>query len=109
MRATTYHIFFNNLSNRLRVEIISSLKEKGKSVNELVKDTKEEQSKISHALAGLRRCNLVNFRQKGKIRIYSLNRKTMMPLLKIIDAHSMENCEGVCKKCSVCKIERSSL
>ena len=69
----TYHIFFNNLSNPLRINIVTSLYEKDKSVNELVKEIKQEQSKISHALASLRKCNVVEVKQKGKLRIYSLS------------------------------------
>jgi len=95
----TYHVFFSNLANPLRIKIISSLREKEKSVNDLVKELKVEQSKISHALRNLRECNLVDFKQKGKERIYSLNKKTLIPILKLIDKHSKEHCKGKCKFC----------
>lgn len=98
----TYHIFFSNLANPLRIKIISALKKNSKSVSDLVKDLKVEQSKLSHALKNLRNCNLVEFKQKGKERIYSLNRKTLIPILKLIDKHSKENCKGKCKFCN-CK------
>jgi len=99
-----YHIFFNNLANPLRIKIIESLEKKEKSVTEIVKQTKEEQSKVSHALANMKKCNLVSVRKKGKIRLYSLNKKTLLPILKIIDKHPIEGCDGNCKQCEECKI-----
>ena len=89
----TYHIFFRNLSNPIRTKIISSLRHKDKSVNELAKDIGIEQSKLSHALASLRFCSVVEVKSKGKERIYSLNKKTIIPLLKIIDNHKCQFCK----------------
>jgi DNA-binding transcriptional ArsR family regulator len=103
MNKRTYHVFFSNLSTPLRVEIISALSEKDMCVNELVKKLKAEQSKLSHALSGLKKCNLVNAEYKGKLRIYSLNRKTVLPVLKLIDKHTDENCGEYCKECTMCK------
>jgi DNA-binding transcriptional ArsR family regulator len=99
---STYHLFFNNLANELRVEIISALKNKEMCVSELSKNLGVEQSKLSHALTSLKNCNLVKVKQKGKNRIYSLNKKTMLPILEIIDAHSKEHCGGNCGKCEIC-------
>lgn len=100
MYKNTYHIFFTNLANPLRIEIISALKNKNMSVSELAKALNTEQSKLSHALASLRECNLVNFKQNGKERIYSLNRKTMLPILRLIDKHAKAHCNGKCKFCA---------
>lgn len=104
MNNKTYHIFFSKLANPLRIEIISLLKknEKGLSVTEITKNMWVEQSKVSHALADLRNCNLVTVKQKGKQRIYSLNKETMLPILEIIDKHSEKNCGGNCVACSKC-------
>ncbi|MEK6906345.1 MAG: metalloregulator ArsR/SmtB family transcription factor [Nanoarchaeota archaeon] len=88
----TYYIFFRNLANPVKVSIISSLKNKEMSVNELVRDLKEEQSKISHALSSLSHCNIVISRHSGKKRIYSLNKNTIIPILKIIDKHKCKHC-----------------
>ena len=99
MKKNTYHIFFTNLANPLRIKIISSLKEKEKNVTELVKELKTEQSKISHALTSLKHCNLVEVRKKGKQRIYSLNKKTILPILKIIDKHAKTFCGEKCGGC----------
>jgi len=89
---STYHIFFRNLANPLKVNIISLLKEKNSSVSELAEELKEEQSKISHALASLNHCNIVESKQKGKNRIYSLNKKTILPMLNLIDKHKCKYC-----------------
>lgn len=92
----TYHIFFSKLANPLKISILASLKEKSKSVLELSKDLKIEQSKLSHALASLRGCNIVNVVKKGKKRIYNLNKKTILPMLKLIDKHEKCYCEKCC-------------
>ena len=98
---STYHIFFRNLANPLKIKIISALKEKESSVSDLTYELKVEQSKISHALALLKKCNIVDVEKKGKERIYSLNKKTIIPLLKMIDEHSKSFCN--CKECKGCE------
>lgn len=97
MKCDAYHIFFKNLANPIKTKIIYELKEKPLSVNELSEKMKIEQSKLSHALANLKFCKIVNSTQNGKQRIYSLNKKTIIPILKIIDQHRAAYCPG-CKK-----------
>ena len=97
MNKNTYHIFFNNLANPLKIKIITSLKEKKQSVTELTKSLNEEQSKISHALSSLKHCHIVDLENKGKKRIYSLNKKTIIPILKLIDKHAITYCGKNCK------------
>jgi len=74
------------------------LKEKPMSVSELIEKTKIEQSKLSHALSNLKFCKIVEVKQKGKQRIYSLNKKTIIPILKIIDKHRVNFCPGCNRK-----------
>jgi len=93
MNLNTYHIFFRNLANPEKIKILCVLKEKSCSVNELVKKTKIEQSKLSHALSSLKYCSIVNSTQKGKQRIYSLNKETIIPILKLIDKHKSKFCK----------------
>lgn len=97
MTCNAYHLFFKNLANPLKTQIITSLKEKPKSVSELSKEINAEQSKLSHALMNLKLCNIVTSEQTGKQRIYSLNKKTIIPILKIIDKHKLNYCKG-CKR-----------
>ncbi len=92
MKCATYHYFFKNLANPLKVNIISVLKHRAMNVTELSKELGEEQSKISHALASLNNCNIVESKQDGKNKIYSLNKKTILPLLKAVDSHNCEFC-----------------
>lgn len=93
MNSKPYHIFFGKLANPLKIEIISTLKESSLSVLELAKKLDIEQSKISHALASLKYCKLVNVEKKGKKRIYSLNKDTILPILEIVDKHRKKFCE----------------
>ena len=102
---STYHVFFSNLSNPLRIGIVSCLKGGEKSVGDLVEELKVEQSKLSHALKSLRECNIVKVRVKGKKRIYNLNKKTIVPMLKLIDKHAQQNCKAGCKICNCEKVK----
>jgi DNA-binding transcriptional ArsR family regulator len=96
MKNQTYHVFFTNLANKLKINIILSLRQKEKNVSELSKELNVEQSKISHALSSLKCCNIVKVKQKGKQRIYLLNKNTIIPMLKLIEKHSKTFCKGIC-------------
>ena len=91
-----YHIFFSNLANELKIEIVSELRDGEMSVLELADKLGVEQSKLSHALGSLKCCSIVQVRQEGKKRIYSLNNETILPMLELIDKHEEKFCEG-CK------------
>lgn len=97
MRNLNYHVFFSNLSNKLKMDIIFLLREKEKKVSDLVKSLKVEQSKISHALASLRCYKIVKCRQNGKERIYSLNKETIIPILRVIDKNKDKFCVDLSK------------
>lgn len=92
----TYNIFFTNLANPLKIGIILTLRKKDKNVSEIVKELGVEQSKVSHALKLLKNCNIVNVKQKGKERVYSLNKETILPMLELIDKHSSLYCKNKC-------------
>ncbi len=96
MNHYSYHIFFTNLANPLKIGIILSLRRKERSVSELTKELAVEQSKVSHALGSLKSCNIVNVKQKGKTRIYSLNKETIIPMLELIDKHAIIYCKNKC-------------
>jgi DNA-binding transcriptional ArsR family regulator len=91
-----YYIFFGNLANPLKMDIIEELKKNPSSVLELAKKLNVEQSKLSHALKSLRHCSIVNVEQEGKKRIYSLNKETILPMLDIIDKHETKFCKKCC-------------
>ncbi len=95
----SYHTFFLNLANRLKIDLVLLLRKKEMSVSKIVNKTGIEQSKISHALSSLRCCNIVLCKKDGKKRIYRLNEKTIVPMLKLIDEHSKEFCKHPYSKC----------
>ena len=90
------NLFFETLSTKLRWRILEILKEKPKTVNEICKIIKEDQSKISHNLKRLRECYFIEVKKQGKERIYSLNEDTILPLLNLVDKHMKKYC---CKTC----------
>jgi ArsR family transcriptional regulator, zinc-responsive transcriptional repressor len=96
MKCNPYYRFFSNLSNPLRIDIVKMLKDNEASVNDISKELGVEQSKVSHALANLRACNIVDVSQDGKRRIYSLNKDTIVPILNLIDCHAAHHCHGEC-------------
>jgi len=82
-----YHACFEVLGNPLRISIIQLLKAKPRSVSELVEQLGEEQSKVSHSLAVLKKCSFVEAKRKGKQIIYSL-RETFLKEIKEGDIFS---------------------
>jgi len=102
MNKNTYHPFFTNLANPLKIDIVLNLRETPKNVTELSSGLGVEQSKVSHALSSLKCCHIVESKQKGKQRIYSLNKKTILPILKIIDKHTESFCNKI-NTCDECK------
>jgi DNA-binding transcriptional ArsR family regulator len=99
MNEKTYHIFFSTLSNPLRIDIVSSLRKSPKTVGEISEELNVEQSKVSHALNPLKCCKVVEVKQEGKNRVYSLNKKTIVPILELIDKHAKTFCNGNCQGC----------
>ncbi|MBT96755.1 MAG: ArsR family transcriptional regulator [Candidatus Pacearchaeota archaeon] len=96
MIKNSYYPFFTNLANKLKMDIILSLRKKEKNVTELTKDLVVEQSKISHALSSLKCCNIVKVKQLGKQRTYYLNKDTILKILKLIDNHAHTYCKSEC-------------
>jgi len=88
----TCYLFFGTLANPTRLAILEALDEGPKSVGDIARRLKQEQSMISHNLRPLERCRFVFEERKKKQRIYSLNRETMRPLFKILEFHSEKYC-----------------
>ena len=65
-KKNSYHVFFTNLANPLKISILLSLKDREKNVGGLAKELKVEQSKLSHALTSLKDCNIVDVKKRGK-------------------------------------------
>lgn len=89
-----YKQFFKTLGNQQRIEIILCLLDGEKSVTEIVKCLKGQQSTISHNLKRLEECAFVTVKPNGKQRIYSVNQKTIAPLFILIEKHAEEYCKS---------------
>lgn len=87
MKEKSYDLFFKAFSNNTRFEIIKLLRKKPMSVSEIIEKTGFEQSRISHNLKCLESCGFVDAKQNGKQRIYELDKKHIIPILKEIDKH----------------------
>lgn len=96
MKCKSYNMFFETIANQTRLRILEALQKKPMSVTEICSELKEEQSKISHSLKCLTSCHLLDVEKNGKHRIYSLNKDTMVPLMKLVASHVSKYC---CKEC----------
>ncbi len=93
MTKESYKRFFKTLANDNRLQIIHLLQENGPSnVTDIVNGTGLEQTLVSHNLKRLHECRFVEVKQNGKERVYSLNTKTILPLLKQLDKHVTNYC-----------------
>jgi ArsR family transcriptional regulator len=92
------YAFFKVLANPTRLAILEALRKEPRSVNEIAKALKQEQSMISHNLGPLEKCGFISSQRKEKRRIYSLNKETTEPLFKLVDYHSQKYCptQGAC-------------
>ena len=97
MSKETYGIFFGTLANKNRLQIINLLRKDKKCVTEICNELKFNQTTVSHNLKRLLRCGFVFAEKKGKYRYYSLNKKTIKPLMRLIDQHMKEYCEKIVK------------
>lgn len=98
MICKSHNSFFETIGNKTRLRILELLYTKSRSVNDICKVLNEEQSKISHGLSKLKECRFLDVKKKGKKRIYSLNKQTMVPLMKLVDKHVSKYCGEVCKR-----------
>jgi len=87
-----YKIFFGTLVSESRLKIINLLRKSKKNVSEIIKELDMEQTLVSHDLARLKKCGFIICEVKGKFRYYKLNKKTIKPLMDLIDNHMSEYC-----------------
>lgn len=85
--------FFVTLTNRIRLRVIDYLRENGpKNVTQICAALKMDQTTVSHNLSRLRNCGFVIAKKNGKERVYSINKETLDPLLKLIEKHTEKYC-----------------
>lgn len=95
-----YKIFFKTLSNRTRFEIVKLLIKGPKSVNNISRNLKFEQSRVSHNLKKLECYGFINCECKGKERFYSINRKSyILEIINNIDKY-MGKYNKILNECS---------
>lgn len=92
---SAYDRFLRTLCNRTRLAIVQSLMDGPKNVTRLTKDLGIHQTSVSHALNRLLVCGFVVVERNGKERIYSVNKKTIHPLMKLMEMHI----NNYCAKC----------
>ncbi len=92
MKCPSYVDFFETISQKTRLEIVLLLNKGPLSVTEISNLTNNEQSNISHNLKKLSECKIITSQRKGKNMIYTLNKKTIIPILKLVDKHVKMNC-----------------
>ncbi len=91
-KLSAYSLFFGTLANECRLLITNALRDGEKNVSQICKTTGFEQSRVSHNLKELEYHGMVFRQRKGKFQYYSLNMKTIKPLLDLIDAHMKQYC-----------------
>ncbi len=96
MLSPAHQQFFKTLGNPKRIELMLLLMKKPMTVSELMKRMGMEQSTLSHHLKRLKLCTFVTSKVNGKERIYTVNQKTMKPLLQLMHTHVKKYCQRLC-------------
>lgn len=84
---TQYAAVFEAFGNQNRLHIINTLREKPKTVSEIIEDTGLEQTCVSHCLRKLEKSSIVSVQRKGKFRIYKINKETVDPIFAVMEQH----------------------
>lgn len=88
MTIKSYKMFVRAMSNQTRLDIIKYLSNNGsRNVSQICRDLRFEQSRVSHNLKCLIDCGFVEVKRHGKQRIYSLNKETILPMVRLMDRH----------------------
>ena len=87
-----YSLFFGTLANEKRLAIMNILRKKSLCVSEICAKTGFEQTLVSHHLKMLEYHGMVFVKREGKYKYFSLNERTIQPLLELIDSHMKQYC-----------------
>ncbi|ASN05575.1 ArsR/SmtB family transcription factor [Virgibacillus necropolis] len=77
--------FLHGFSHKTRIQILDCIKEKEKTVSQIVNDLQGNQSNISQHLACLKGCGLIVGRQDGKFVYYRVRNQLVHDLLTMFD------------------------
>ena len=87
-----YRIFFGTLVAESRLKILNLLRQGKKNVSAIVEALQMDQTAVSHDLNRLKECGFVEVNSIGKFRYYNLDKKTIKPLMELIDKHMAKFC-----------------
>ena len=93
-----HRLFFETLGNQTRWDIVHLLLIRPFRATDIAKKLGYEQSLVSHHLRRLETCGFVKANKNGLERIYQPNKKTITPLLKLVDNHVNKFCKKICNK-----------
>ncbi|MFQ5532128.1 MAG: ArsR/SmtB family transcription factor [Candidatus Nanoarchaeia archaeon] len=91
-----YKCFFSAFSNKTKFEVIFLLRNGPKTVNEICKALRFEQSRVSHNLKRLEDMGFVTCRRVGKTKVYSLDKRYISPILKKMNKYMQSYGKTVC-------------
>ncbi|MEK5080419.1 metalloregulator ArsR/SmtB family transcription factor [Solibacillus sp. FSL W7-1436] len=90
----------HGFSNKTRIKILECIKNKEKTVTEIVDEINGNQSNISQHLACLKGCGIIVGRNEGKYIYYSLRNQHIRDLLTMFDVvlEDVENDVACCER-----------
>lgn len=94
--------FFSSLSDKTRLNIILSLAEKARTVNDIHKQLGKDNltlSAVSHQLKLLNDLNIISYKKKGKEKLFSLSDKICWCLLRDAFGQFDKKIKIQCKRC----------
>lgn len=80
-------LFLKVMADSTRVKILFAIKQKPKSVNEIVEIVGATQSAVSHQLSIMRNVNIVETTREGNKIFYSLADNQISKILDIVQSH----------------------
>lgn len=93
---TAQKCFFSALSDENRLAILHVLRKNGPMyVNDICRALEKDQYTVSHHLACLRNCGLVNSEKKGKFVFYSIKDEIIMQIIDLSDIHVRNTIQGI--------------
>ena len=87
--------FLRGFGDKTRIQILESLKEKERTVTQIVETVRASQSSVSQHIGCLKGCGLITGRQDGKYIYYSLSSEKVKLLLDMFDEVFAEVQSGV--------------
>ena len=90
-----YRTFFGTLDNQIRIDIINLLLKGTKNATQISKSLKLKQSTVSKNMKRLEHCGFVFVKHNGKECSYSINSKTIKPILKLMNSHMDNYCSKI--------------